>query len=172
MSALLRFEDPFRPLVEIWAVSAWVVAAIGTLVATYLMPYPSTLFVYFAAGCMAMAVWRAVPAVRLARVQKGLGGTDILFMAPQDLHQVPKVHEAELFLGFGYDWTQQETQIAHTLARHDPDRLLPRKEGSMGQAWIHGIGALRERPLFIPIEHTGTHTLIVGTTGSFKTRFP
>lgn len=170
MTELTRFEDPFRPLVEVWAVGGWAVAAVGTLIVAYLMPYPAQTFVMFAVACMAMAVWRALPAMRLAKVQASMGGTDITFMTREDLRKVTKNHPNELFLGYGFSWTQAQAQVAYTMMRHDPERLAPRAAGAMGQAWIHGIGVLEESALFMPIEHAGTHTLLVGTTGSGKTR--
>lgn len=40
---------------------------------------------------------------------------------------------------------------------------------SQGQTWIHGVGD-SEEDLFQPVSHTEGHTLIIGTTGSGKTR--
>lgn len=170
MNNLLRYEDPFRPLFEIWSTMAWSTACLGTLLATWWMPYPAPPFMGFAAFCLAMAVWRAIPAIKLAKHQDVMDKADLTFMTRDELRAICKKRPGHLFLGYGFNWSQNEAQIAYTLSRHDPERIIPRSDGEMGQPWIHGIGALREEPVFIPIEHAGTHTLIVGTTGSGKTR--
>lgn len=170
MKELIRFDDPFRPIYEMYSVGGWLVAAIGTLVGVSLMPYPAPPFLVFAAFALGMAIYRAVPGMRLAKIQGKLEGAELTFMTRQELKALTKDRPGELFLGFGFPWGQQQAQIVHTLRRYDPERFLPRAAGDMGANWIHGIGALQEEPVFIPIEHANTHTLICGTTGSGKTR--
>lgn len=170
MKELSRFDDPFRPIYEMYSVGGWMVAALGTLVGTWMLPYPSPPFVAFAAFCLGMAMYRAMPGLRLAKIQGKLGGAELSFMTRTELKALTKGREGELFLGYGFNWGQEQAQIVHTLRRYDPDRFLPRSADGMGANWIHGVGAIKEEPVFIPIEHANTHTLICGTTGSGKTR--
>ncbi|MCV5153346.1 DUF853 family protein, partial [Escherichia coli] len=44
-----------------------------------------------------------------------------------------------------------------------------KKELPIGQPWIHGVEP-KEEKLMQPLKHTEGHSLIVGTTGSGKTR--
>lgn len=168
--SLSKFEDPFRPIHEKWAIWAWGVAGAVSLLMTLTSPYSGGVFKLFALFCLFMAVYRGWPAIRLARIQRAMGGTGLTFMTRAELKALCTKKPDHLFLGYGFNWSQEQAQISYTLARHDPDRLLPRREGGMGHAWIHGLGVLNEKPLYMPIEHAGTHTLIVGTTGSGKTR--
>ncbi|NEL74637.1 MAG: type IV secretion system DNA-binding domain-containing protein, partial [Xanthomonas perforans] len=40
----------------------------------------------------------------------------------------------------------------------------------MGQPWIHGIGMMKEGPIFLPLDHTAGHILLIGTTRAGKSR--
>lgn len=40
----------------------------------------------------------------------------------------------------------------------------------MGQTWIHGLGMVEEQEIWVPIDHTAGHTLLVGTTRAGKSR--
>jgi conjugal transfer pilus assembly protein TraD len=41
--------------------------------------------------------------------------------------------------------------------------------GAIGAPWLHGVGG-RETDIRLPLEHQAGHLLLVGTTGSFKTK--
>lgn len=167
---LTTFEDPFRPVVEKYAIGTWAGAGIISLLVTLGSPFNATVFLVFTIFCFGMALYRLNPALRLHAVQQKMAGAGLSFMTRKQLKDICAKRPGNLFLGYGFNWSQKQTQVAYTLARHNSDLLLPRKEGGMGHAWIHGIGAADEEPLFMPIEHAGTHTLIVGTTGAGKTR--
>jgi conjugal transfer pilus assembly protein TraD len=170
MKELLKFEDPFRPIAERWAVAGWMGAGLGTLGYSATMPYPPLPFLAFAGFCGAMAATRSLPWMRLRKVRRAMDGSGLSFMTRADLKRLCDKKPDHLFLGYGFTWAQEEAQKAFTLGRYDPERLMPRLEGQMGQTWIHGLGVLKEEALFMPMPHAGTHTLIVGTTGAGKTR--
>lgn len=54
-------------------------------------------------------------------------------------------------------------------AMHVYREIQKRVSDSQGQPWIHGVGD-GEEDVFQPVSHTEGHTLIIGTTGSGKTR--
>lgn len=54
-------------------------------------------------------------------------------------------------------------------ALHDYKETQKRVSDAQGQTWIHGVGE-KDEDIFQPVEHTEGHTLIIGTTGSGKTR--
>lgn len=170
MKATKVFEDPFRPIYEKWAVAGWLGAGGVSLAATAMSPYPSKMFVGFSLSCLAFGAYRYSQAIPLMQFQKSIKGTGVSQLTRKELKRLNDDNPGMLFLGFGFDWLQEHAQMGYTLTRHDPERLVPRETGSMGQRWIHGLGALKEVPLFMPMEHTGTHSLIVGTTGAGKTR--
>lgn len=170
MRDLVTFEDPFRPIHEKYAIATWLAAGCLALVFTMTSPFKAIVFYLFSVFCFVMAGVRAMPALRLLAIQKKMQGSGLTFMTRQELKEICERKPGHLFLGYGFTWSQQQTQIAYTLTRHDPEKLMPRGDTQMGHAWIHGIGANEEEALFMPVEHAGTHTLIVGTTGAGKTR--
>ncbi len=167
---LTAYEDPFRPIYERYSIATWAAAGLIAFVVTLFSDYQATLFYLFAAFCISMAAYRALPAMRLHRVQRAMNGAGLTFMTRAELKAICAEKPGHLFLGYGFNWSQEQTQIAYTITRYDPDKLMPRSEGAMGHRWIHGLGVMHEAKLFMPVEHAGTHTLIVGTTGSGKTR--
>lgn len=54
-------------------------------------------------------------------------------------------------------------------ARHTYLEIQKRISDAQGQTWIHGVGD-KEEDVFQPVSHSEGHTLIIGTTGSGKTR--
>lgn len=54
-------------------------------------------------------------------------------------------------------------------AKHNYTEMQKRIANAQGQPWIHGVGD-GEEDIFQPVSHSEGHTLIIGTTGSGKTR--
>jgi conjugal transfer pilus assembly protein TraD len=169
VNLLPAFENPFRPIYEYSAIAAWIAGGVLCLVSAAVSPYPTAPFVGFSIFAFLMAAWRGRTAWRLARRQRRLEGVPLTFMTRAQLREICAQRPDEVFLGFGFEWTQAEVQLAHTMVRSNPQALLPRSEKRMGQPWIHGLGAYEE-PIFIPFDHTAGHTLLVGTTRAGKSR--
>ncbi|MFZ4653528.1 MAG: conjugative transfer system coupling protein TraD [Methylococcaceae bacterium] len=74
----------------------------------------------------------------------------------------------QLFLGHGFTWGREEGQWAHDLLEGHQG-LLRKRPHRPGAHWVHGL-APREQALYQPVEDGRGHLLIVGTTGSGKTR--
>lgn len=88
-----------------------------------------------------------------------------------------------VWLGTGFAWQTRHTQRAQEIIKHDPKALeidlasdssagFSDRSGDntvMGQTWIHGLEP-EEHDLWQPLSHLQGHTLILGTTGSGKTR--
>jgi conjugal transfer pilus assembly protein TraD len=171
MNHTLEYQDPVRPIYEYHAIAGWVGAAIAAAATSAIAPFAGAMFWGFAILCAGMAAWRITSARRLVRQQQAMEEGGLSFITRQELEAITKDHPDELFIGFGFPWSQGETQLADTLTRNDPERLMPRCAKQMGQPWIHGLGRTREQPLFIPFDHTGLMNLVAGTTGAGKTRF-
>lgn len=167
---VLRFQNPFREIHEYYAISGWVAAAVLTFALDANSHVHSNVFLGFALFCLFAAGYRTYQAVQLWDLQKHLQGVPLTFMSRQDLHGYMKGHEADLFLGFGFEWTQENVQLVHDIRRIDPSRLRTPGREEMGQRWIHGLGVLNEQTLFLPLEHTAGHLLLVGTTRAGKSR--
>lgn len=166
----MRYEDPYRPIVEYWAIAAWSAGALSLMVSAVVSPFPPGAFVLLVLLCVAMALWRAVPAERLRRRRARLEGHELAFHPLGALREHVRRHPDAIWIGRGFDWSQQQTQLMTEIVRADPTRLAPRESRSqMGDRWIHGLNAA-ERDLLIPIEHNEGHMLVLGTTGAGKSR--
>ncbi|OJW45600.1 MAG: hypothetical protein BGO50_15385, partial [Rhodanobacter sp. 67-28] len=171
-SQVFEFDDPFRPIHEYYALFGWLAAAILTFLIESVSNVNATAYILFAVVCLAMTMWRGWRAIKMWHMQRQLEGVPVSFMSREELTGHMDGHANEIFLGFGFPWTQTEAQMTHIVRRTDPDRLLPPPEGtsSMGQPWLHGIGMSEETPIYLPLDHTAGHMLLVGTTRAGKSR--
>lgn len=170
MNHTLEYEDPVRPIYEYQAIAGWVGSGLAALGSGLVAPFAAPLLGPFAGLCAGMALWRSMKARALVEQQRALEQGALAYMTHEELAAVTMGRPDELFIGYGFPWTQAETQLCDTLMRNNPERLLPRDPKQMGQHWIHGIGRPREEPIFIPHAHNGLMTLIAGTTGAGKSR--
>lgn len=170
-SNVYKWEDPFRPIFEFYALAAWLMAALIAFMAIGSTHYPRSVFILFMTICLVMGIYRGRHALRLWRKQSSLQGTPLAKMSRDELAAVNPEPQTKMFLGYGFLWGQEQAQMAHTLLRHDPDRLTQVTDERMGQPWLHGLGKLDEEKILLPIDHTAGHVLLVGTTRAGKTRF-
>lgn len=166
-----NYEDPFRPIYEYYAIGTWIMCALVALIAIGVTPYPKPVLILFATVAGGMAFRRSITASALWRRQRALQGKPLTFMTPDELSDINPATSNQLFLGYGFRWSQEERQLVHSIIRSDPDRLTVTDNERMGQAWLHGIGGGKEEAITIPLDHTAGHVLLVGTTRSGKTRF-
>lgn len=167
---IYRYEDPFRTIYEFYAIAAWAVAAFLTILVQAVSPFPPGIFIVVSGLCLAMAGVRGLKAKKLWSLQKNLSGQTLSFMTRQELRDICASHPQELFLGFGFTWAQDMAQMTHQIERADPARLTFDDRKQMGQPWIHGIGMMKEGPIFLPLDHTAGHILLIGTTRAGKSR--
>lgn len=171
-SQVFAYDDPFRPIHEYFALFGWIAAAILMVMIERVSDLHSGMFTIFIGICLVMTLWRGLRAIRMWDMQRQLDGVPVTFMTREELTAHTKGHEGDIFLGFGFPWTQSEAQLTHNVRRTDPDRLIPATPGNplMGQRWLHGIGMAQEEPIYLPLDHTAGHMLLVGTTRSGKSR--
>ena len=113
-------EALLRPPVELWSVAtAWAVAAVALLAPWSLMmpPLHGAGVALIAGGFGAM---RLAQALRVIRYQKGLKFSRITRVAPHKLPVTPDL----LYLGEGFEWTQQHTQRKRDAQRHDAQAFV------------------------------------------------
>jgi len=164
----LSLENPFRPIYEFYSIAAWATSAALMGVSAYVAEYPSTPFLLFGAICLLMMARQIPKVVELLRVQRKLDGEALQFMTREELREICKERPDSIFLGFGFNWSQAQRQLVHTIVRSDPERLAPHGDTLMGQRWMQGLG--KPQPIFQPIDHNAGHTLLAGTTRAGKTR--
>ena len=168
---IYSYEDPFRTIYEFYAIGAWVMAAFLTVLIQAVSPYPPGIFMMVTLFCLTLAGVRGRKAFKLWNLQRNLVGQKLTKMTRQELREVCKQEPDSLFLGYGFAWNQDMAQLAHQIQRADPVRLAQGVNNKMmGQPWIHGIGMDREEPIFLPLDHTAGHLLLIGTTRAGKSR--
>lgn len=167
---LLSFDDPFRPAYERYAVYAWLGSILISGIAILVSPVPTVVFAINCAIAFPMMYKRVKEMKKIEQRQKDMEGTPLSFMTRDELAVITNANPDKIFLGYGFPWSREEAQVAHTLKRYDPERLYPRDADDLGQRWIHGLGKANEQEIFIPFSHLGGMSFILGTTGSGKTR--
>ncbi|MBK8284918.1 MAG: type IV secretion system DNA-binding domain-containing protein [Ahniella sp.] len=167
--AVAGFEDPFRPAWEWWSILGWGFAATGLAIWIVLVPAPGVLFggVVF---CLLCGLRDLPSALRLRARHRRLLGSPLRFGSLREL--AARVHERPdaIWLGQGFAWGPEHAQMALELRRrgHLIDHGAPHRS-LKGLPWIHGLGT-DESAVWLPVDFARGHTLIVGTTGSGKTR--
>ncbi len=165
------YEMPWRPNFEAYECATWVLGMVGTAAVHFSTDLPAQPF-YLSLAVMSLFAARRIPkALHLYRVKQGLVAKDAILMGQDELIERMLKDREAFFLGEGYEWRQTEAQQIFELMKRDVSKLMPKaKEGFMGAAWIHGISMQKDAPIKLPRKLTSLHTLIVGTTGSGKTR--
>ncbi|MDI2144973.1 conjugative transfer system coupling protein TraD [Pseudomonas sp. ITA] len=165
------YEMPWRPNFEAFEASGWVLGMAATSAVHLLTDLPPQPF-YLSLIVMGGFALRRIPAaVHLYRVRQGLKAKPAVLMGQDELIEQMLKNRGNLFLGTGFKWTQSEGQQVFELLKRDITKLMPKiPDGFMGSPWIHGISMQPDRPIEMKEDLTSLHTLIVGTTGSGKTR--
>lgn len=187
MSADPGYRNIWRITYEAHAALGWAAASLITLAAP--MPHTS----YVMAGCASLGLTRGIQAWNHIKFRVGIDGAWLeLASAPTIVQKFNVLNNSErpgMWLGKGFEWTQRHVQASTEILRMDPEDIDPipawfpkqfrhvlapqgliRDKNPIGASWIHGIGRDSEHDLVFPKNAQGGHTLIVGTTGSGKTK--
>lgn len=182
----LSYEMPWRINYESRAVFSWVSASIVAGGFKYYTELPVIPFYTMSGICLSMALLNAPKAIRLNNLKKNLSGRQLEFINLRELEKKTQKNAkaGDLWLGSGFYWEQRHTQRVHeilkrdwyTFSQYEPflkkiNRIIKRKKkhDEIGQNWIHGVEP-KEITLTQSIQHTEGMVLVVGTTGSGKTR--
>jgi conjugal transfer pilus assembly protein TraD len=156
--------DPYlRPNYELGIAASWLGAA-GTLgVAWDFLQRPPSLLAIAAGLCVPAILWGARAARRVRRLDRD----EVAKIRARDLLKRMRRWPRHAWLGWGFDWTPAHAQRALDY------RLSGRKEDlsdAPGKPWIHGMNGGLEEEIRVPLKTLEGHTLLLGTTGSGKTR--
>ena len=164
----IKLEDPFRPAYEAVAAFSWLIAAFAAHYVADNSDLPKVPFSLMAIGCSIMTLVRFFPAVRLWSVRgKIMRPPSLEFINPMRLMKLMK--KDKYWLGNGFEWTAGQTVVAHQIMRRDARDIGLADASQPGSNWIHTIGP-NDKPVYIGSKMFEGQTLIVGTTGSGKTR--
>lgn len=173
----LEYEMPWRSNYELYAVGGWIGATALAMGVNQLTAMPPQPFYWMAGICGVMAMARLPKAIKLNNLQKHLRGRDLTFLTLKELQKLMTKNEGDMWLGHGFTWENRHVQRSFEILKRDwsivqrmgRGRIDKNKEAPMGAAWIHGVEP-KEEKIYQPLKHSEGHTLIVGTTGSGKTR--
>lgn len=187
-------EKPYREAYEINAALAWGTVAVGIIIFQYTTIPPEqrwsglALSVVFAS--LVLGAYRFMQALKVWFKRVKLFGGNITVMEPDDYLKLALSKPGYLYLGQGFEWTNDHAQLASDMQKANLEHYRPPKlsfaihnilygtninykenpeERFKGKTWIHGLG-LKERPLFWRLDDTAGNNVIPGTTGAGKTR--
>ncbi|MBW1952083.1 MAG: conjugative transfer system coupling protein TraD [Deltaproteobacteria bacterium] len=161
-----EYEYLLRQNYELYAFWFWVAGGLGV----YWLYLHSDLpvFTFQAMGFIFLgcAIGRGIRGIiRRSEHKRLMGGNGnpwvVSWMVPK---QKVKRRRQLVWLGKGFPWTQQEIQKATDILNSGPPKFFQKSRGQ----WIHGLS--KEREVEIATKVLEGHTLIVGSTGTGKTR--
>lgn len=170
----MAYENPWRPNYEGKAAGTWFVAATLALGVNQLSNLPPEPFYWMGGICGVMALARLPQAIRLANLQKHLRGRPLEFITLKELRKYLKKHPTNMWIGHGFMWENRHAQRVFEILKRDWSEVVSntskRTTGNqIGQTWIHGVEPNEQR-MYQALTHSEGQNLIVGTTGSGKTR--
>ncbi len=127
---------------------------------------------YILAGlCLWFGLRHLPEALRLTHSRNMLAGQPLQFCDLDEAEAIVRKHPDMIWLGRGFDWGQEQAQLCYEVIRRDPSKMPNSavNQSTTGQRWIHGLCA-NEIDLLVPSAQFSRGVLIVGTTGSGKTR--
>lgn len=168
-----NYDSTFRPNFEGYAVIAWLIAGVAAVVWGQQSGMPMEPSWLMAGVATVMAARRTPNAMKLGQTKRGVKGTALAFVKLSALKKLLKRHNNHLWIGYGFEWDTDQTQIAYEITKRNSHEIMGRKNRdpkATGSPWIHGAGIHKEEEISQPLKHTEGHWLLVGTTGSGKTR--
>ncbi|WP_326491062.1 type IV conjugative transfer system coupling protein TraD [Hydrogenophaga sp. NFH-34] len=113
-------EALLRPPVELWStMTVWGVALVA-IVAPWALMMPPWMGWVLAAIAGYFGWVRCKQALHILKYQHGMKYYPVTRMAP---HEIP-VEPGQLYLGHGFEWSQQHTQRKHEASRPDAERFV------------------------------------------------
>ncbi|AGG89121.1 conjugative transfer system coupling protein TraD [Rhodanobacter denitrificans] len=161
------YLNPFRPHFERAAGLAWMVAA-ALMVAEMFLPHASPRVLFVLAGvCAACAAPWISKWLGLMLIRDRMNTRDVTIMPISEARKEFDPGGERIWIGWGFPWTSEESQLAREVAISDPSKLTPADSPEApGQSWMHGIGATEEK-IYLPV--VDEHTLIIAMTRWGKT---
>jgi len=187
----LAYEMPWRPNYEKSAALGWIAASAAAMTVQQATVMPAQPFYWMAGISLVMGTFRIPAAYRLHILQKHLAGRPLEFIPLKELVKKVRADEDQMWIGYGFSWENRHCQRVFEILKRDWSDLsanrqskisyignfvkkglglkIKKSEAPLGVPWIHGVEP-KEEEIYQPLKHAEGHTLIVGTTGSGKTR--
>lgn len=173
-------DTPLRPAFESLAAIGWLATATGLLWYAYHGAAHHTTATLSALVALSIGTYRLVQTITIWERKLNLLTPGLGFVDPAGLKRLVKQYPEGMWLGKGFDWEQRHAQMAFevrklpSISTKPPNwyaylRGVTEDKKALGSPWIHGIDP-DEKDIVVPLKHLEGHTLILGTTGSGKTR--
>lgn len=161
-------NTPVRRAYLALSAGAFLSAAFSAAASSPRLPYGA--FGPWASGALALAAFGILGLfIRDQRHAWSLGRGEVLRMPEKDLPTKPD----QTFLGYGFDWTPAHAEkLYHDAALTRPSARLEEVQKRIGgNPVLHGLGAPRERAIFLENQRLPHHMLVLGSPGEGKSRF-
>jgi len=168
----LTHENPFRTIYERQAFYVWLLAFIVANIANHYSGLPQEPFYWIGTISIVMCIYWLYRYFPIARFQRSLKGKKLSFISLKKLERICKKNKNDIWLGYGFRWETRHTQLITEILTRDWslfESKEAKKDRAIGHRWIHGIEPI-EKQIRQPLDHSEGQNLIVGTTGSGKTR--
>ena len=149
------FQKNTDPLIALWFATAAVF-----YFGLELIGLDTSVFGYV--SIIAMAIF-SLKGLWIRQAQDEIAHASLDWIPEKQLHKIALRHPADLFMGLGFEWSPDIADIA----RRVPSSALATL--CKASNWIQFLG--KPVPTFLEKEDLTTHILLLGTTGSGKTRF-
>ena len=171
------YEFLLRRNYEILAFLAWVIGGLGVYWLYLNASYPLSVLKITGVVIGCAGLWRGIEGLAKIKKNKLLIGKKRRLWITSWRESLTRAEKSKnggkktrgtVWFGRGFPWTQEEVQQATEILKKADSKFLQDSRGR----WIHGIGVAldKEKDLTVKGELLEGHTLIVGSTGTGKTR--
>ncbi|WP_019023020.1 conjugative transfer system coupling protein TraD [Thioalkalivibrio sp. ALE23] len=164
-----EYEVPFRPNFELRSAIVWLIAGAATALIGFASnaswPMTGMMMIFI----LSMGVYRGIQAwPRWAEIRRMRDAT-LKFIDVDGLQE--KMQPGKIWLGRGYIWDKEAANKAYSVLRRGPSQVIgkePKTNQIGGAYWLQGLKYAQD--VYASEKFLEGHTVIVGTTGSGKTR--
>ncbi len=169
---------------EMPAAAVWFSAATCTALYGYYGDFGFRFLLLAAIPMYLMSLYRFCQGASLLNFKARLKSIPDLTMSLSSLIRLHKAYAGKTYIGHGFDWTQEHTQLYYDLRARDPSLFHPGQLYMMCRRWLgltskyqpnddmhlHGVGVKDEKPLYVDISERPQHSVYSGSTGTGKGR--
>ncbi len=171
MNGHIKYEIPYRPIYEFYSSITWLGGSLAVFMLAKQFDIPEMPVNIMAGIAGGMFVVRGVAALTRYKKKSKLSKSGLVFMELKELAKMmPKlIKNEEVYLGRGFEWTQQEAQVTNDIIALGLDRKSEKankNKKNPGAHWLQYVGDVRD--ILYPVDHLSLHFMIAGTTGSGK----
>jgi conjugal transfer pilus assembly protein TraD len=168
-----QYSIPLRKNYETYAIIGWLLSIPLGWIIQQTNNLPDTPFIIMICIALFMATSHVSGAYKTWRSINNLKGREVTFYDSKEIKKIMSKNPNQIWYGKGFLWSQPHAQFVYEILKRDTRKLLPQSKGKgVGSYWIHGLEDKKnEINLTQSLDKASLMTLIIGTTGSGKTRF-